>query len=849
MSTAKENPCRKFQANFFNKSKCQNCFKPRELHLLTDQDLNQAKPIYGGWLCLAPEGTDFDNPMQRSRKWQRRFFVLYEHGCLRFALDESPSTLPQGTVNMNQCTDVIDAEPKTGQKNSLCIITPEQEYFIRGENKEIINGWSEQLSVYPRTNKQNQKKKRKVEPATSQEPGPAKVAVTGSGIPEVEKGPDSSSIIWQEELHQREAEGAALWASADLPPGSPLTTAVSLKHKDIECDGCVWGCSRSGVIEKLEALELENQEKMEVEEPASGRREERQGRSEHRRFHREVQPPSAVSLRLSFTPALFPHPSILLLFWGQWKKYWFVLTDHSLRYYKDSIAEEASDLDGEIDLSTCYNVTEYQAQRNYGFQIHTQEGVHTLSAMTAGIRRNWIQAVMKNVRPSTAPDVARLVLVFSLFSHSFLTSSVDSPSAVKSSRARERRREGRSKTFDWAEFRPIAQALAQQRAQEAESLQASLHLFLQHISLSWLAVHVSLTSEVGVCAGLNGVSYLLSQATCERGFAAMEESHQKVIDELQKKHQRELENLQEEKERLLAEETAATIAAIEAMKNAHRTELEKELDKARKANNNAENADIDEIHRQHEYVQPEIEVLSEQYSQKCLENAHLAQALEAERQALRQCQRENHELNAHNQELNNRLAAEITRMRSMASEDGCSEGTTIQGKELYELEVMLRVKESEVQYLKQEINSLKDELQSAQRDKKYSTDKYKDIYTELSIVKAKAERDLGRLKEQLQLAHEALGEAELEEVDRGGYDIMKSKSNPDILKMAAAAKRSERTLRSKVSVLLTCFCDALACFQCVLWGSRYSTVWILCRLLLLYSSYSSVVFASFGLNL
>ena len=52
----------------------------------------------------------------------------------------------------------------------------------------------------------------------------------------------------------------------------------------------------------------------------------------------------------------------------------------------------------------------------------------------------------------------------------------------------------------------------------------------------------------------------VSQATCERGFAAMEESHQKVIDELQRKHQRELENLHEEKERLLAEETAATIS-------------------------------------------------------------------------------------------------------------------------------------------------------------------------------------------------------------------------------------------------------------------------------------------------
>ncbi|KAM4716128.1 myosin phosphatase Rho-interacting protein isoform 7-T8 [Anableps anableps] len=1098
MSTAKENTCRKFQANFFNKSKCQNCFKPRELHLLTDQDLTQAKPIYAGWLCLAPEGTDFDNPMQRSRKWQRRFFVLYEHGCLRFALDESPSTLPQGTVNMNLCTDVIDAEPKTGQKNSLCIITPEQEYFIRGENKEIINGWSEQLIVYPRTNKQNQKKKRKVEPTTSQEPGPAKVAVTGSGIPEADKAPDSSSIIWQEELNQREAESAAAWAGADVTgaagdcapkgqgseagsvngdevdrsslalhgsapqapsgplsptgscsslggvprcqspaPSDPFPSGSSLLSNGSHISGSVSSLdsdasgstvastdshpaghrsghhdaprsrrleaearkaekrsrfrspdrqereavlsperSRSGVIEKLEALELENPEKMEVGE--TERRGVRQGRSEHRRLFREEQrqdndegldfPSTLPPLRRAksldrrttesvMTPDLLNFKKgwmVKLDEQGQWKKYWFVLTDHSLRYYKDSIAEEASDLDGEIDLSTCYNVTEYQAQRNYGFQIHTQEGVHTLSAMTAGIRRNWIQAVMKNVRPSTAPDVARSEVrppgqirtkknlksktrYSSTEDHGSFSAleglvrpdvAQDSPSSEASSveresvpgviksRARERRREGRSKTFDWAEFRPIAQALAQQRAQEAESLQGdtgdldrsrrreerrkryecatgsehasvidggridceggdgvvhtdsvsptslekqqrveevieqhwrqvektpireerrvplptstqsretteleqllesykqgiedlkaqleSCHQQLldsnKHKQELELQLRIALEREQDIRSGY------ISPATCERGFAAMEESHQKVIEELQRKHQRELENLKEEKERLLEEETAATIAAIEAMKNAHRTELEKELEKARKASSNAENADMEEIRRQHEEelcsFQREIEVLSEQYSQKCLENAHLAQALEAERQALRQCQRENQELNAHNQELNNRLAAEITKMRSMTSEDGAGDpNTTIQGKELYELEVMLRVKESEVQYLKQEINSLKDELQAAQRDKKYATDKYKDIYTELSIVKAKAERDLGRLREQLQLAHEALGEPSLEDLERGGYDIMKSKSNPDILKMAAAAaKRSERTLRSK----------------------------------------------------
>ncbi|XP_073683951.1 myosin phosphatase Rho-interacting protein-like isoform X2 [Garra rufa] len=1015
--------------------------------------------------------------MQRSRKWQRRFFVLYEHGCLRFALDESPSTLPQGTVNMNLCTDVIDAEARTGQKNALCIITPEQEYYIRGDNKEIINGWSEQLVVYPRTNKQNQKKKRKVEPTTSQEPGPAKVAVTGSGIPEAEKMPDSSSIIWQEELQSREADVSQTWSASEMPPlGSPLPSAGegsmlsrcsdqssvngdevdrsglsyhsavsqpshdplsptgssssrhsaemggvprclspapsdpfpsgssllsngshisgSMSSLDSDASGStvtstdshptepfgrahralsrradaetrkpekrsrlrsperqesVFSPERSGrsnVIEKLEALELEHAERMEVEERSAG---VRQGRSEMRRFQREEQkmdvgqgldfhhstlPPlrRAKSLDRRTTESVMT-PDLLnfkkgwmvkLDEQGQWKKYWFVLTDHSLRYYKDSIAEEASDLDGEIDLSTCYNVTEYQAQRNYGFQIHTQEALHTLSAMTAGIRRNWIQAVMKNVRPSTAPDVASLTDEhascgpFESLSRPDITqdspsseASVEREGGLKKSRARERRREGRSKTFDWAEFRPIAQALAQQRAHEADTFQAELaernkrreerrrryesvtgssfdppadaakmdvesvgvvqvdappltverqQKVEDEIEQRWQQVektpireerrvplpsthHTRDTSELEKLVEnyKKGVEELkaqleschqqlmdsnrhkqelegqlknalereqqiragyISPATCERGFAAMEESHQKVIDELQKKHQRELEKLQDEKERLLAEETAATIAAIEAMKNAHRTELERELEKTRKANSNNENADIEEIRKQHEEelmsYQREIEVLSEQYSQKCLENAHLAQALEAERQALRQCQRENQELNAHNQELNNRLAAEITKMRSMTSEDGGDSGGVIQGKELYELEVMLRVKESEVQYLKQEINSLKDELQTAQRDKKYATDKYKDIYTELSIVRAKAERDLSRLREQLQQAHDALGEPTLEDVERGGYDIMKSKSNPDILKMAAAAaKRSERTMRSK----------------------------------------------------
>ncbi|NWV32026.1 MPRIP protein, partial [Grantiella picta] len=488
----------------------------------------QAKPIYGGWLLLAPEGTDFDNPVHRSRKWQRRFFILYEHGLLRYALDEMPTTLPQGTINMNQCTDVVDGESRTGQKFSLCILTPEKEHFIRAENKEIISGWLEMLIVYPRTNKQNQKKKRKVEPPTPQEPGPAKMAVTSSNIPSAEKVPATKSTLWQEEMRGKDqADGGSIGPGQSPMQGqagaasSMKDPVLDSKEEESSMNGDRIDCGRktrvesgyfslektkqdskleeqqlppppsppspstpnnrrSQVIEKFEALDIENAEHMEtnVSGGAALSSETRQGRSEKRVFPRKR--PDLLNFKKGWLTKQYED--------GQWKKHWFVLTDQSLRYYRDSVAEEAADLDGEIDLSTCYDVTEYPVQRNYGFQIHTKEGEFTLSAMTSGIRRNWIQTIMKHVRPTTAPDVtSSLPEEKSKTSSSFETGPKPSekPEAEqaeldteqKRSRARERRREGRSKTFDWAEFRPIQQALVQERANAADSSSSSSAAF------------------------------------------------------------------------------------------------------------------------------------------------------------------------------------------------------------------------------------------------------------------------------------------------------------------------------------------------------------------------------------
>ncbi|XP_059391396.1 trichohyalin-like [Carassius carassius] len=709
--SAKDNACIQFQANIFNKSKCQNCFKARDAHLLSDEDFTQAKPIYGGWLLLAPEGTNFDNPLHRSRKWQRRFFLLYEHGLLRYALDDMASTLPQDTINLNQCVDVVDGESRTGQKHSLCICTPEKDYYIRAESKEIINGWQEALMVFPRTNKQNQKKKRKVETTTPQEPGPAKVTVTStsssmvclpSTIAHAERVMPTRATLWQEEtwsrttlptsystgsLSQLDSGNSSVGRKPRVesgyfslekpkpeedkerqhhrqqeqdPPPSLLSTSsstsssssrsrylsfdperfsshkhtshhphstantqtssitcnarahkhntqrlsISEEHRPPSLDSTassdanpcplpspdmlyapnphanilpsslsssqssldsekspesrVGGASgragrggrgyavladvprarrlnrreasrsskeqqelrartrspgreeverlfghdrrRSQVIERFECHDtVSTPEQMDTDsapshsktanqragrndrhlfnqkqefslDSAKGRTDDvsslagyRRAKSLDRRATETLMTPDLLNFKKGWMTKLYED--------GLWKKHWFVLTDQSLRFYRDSIAEEAADLDGEIDLSSCYDVTEFPVQRNYGFQVLSKEGAFTLSAMTSGIRRNWIQAILKNMRPTAAPDVTRSLpeeqtrsnleqsssqlsnssVVEAKKAHEDITNSAP-PSDHRKSRVNKR--EGRSKTFDWSEFHP-----------------------------------------------------------------------------------------------------------------------------------------------------------------------------------------------------------------------------------------------------------------------------------------------------------------------------------------------------------------------------------------------------------
>ncbi|KAJ7330109.1 hypothetical protein JRQ81_016283 [Phrynocephalus forsythii] len=554
---------------------------------------------------------------------------------------------------------------------------------------------------------------------------------------------------------------------------------------------------------------------------------------------------------------------------GEWTKHWFLMVWRSL---------QADDLDGEIDLRSCTDVTEYAVQRNYGFQIHTKDGVFTLSAMTSGIRRNWIEALRKSIRPTSVPDVTKLSdsnkeNAFRSYGSpkSSLRSEEQRASAglesIPKGSSSSRKADGQRHAFDYVELSPLQQGslsslgspqrtrgsarAADSKREELERDQAlrseerrrwfestasgvlqtdgpvgehgpktgvpdspgtplteaQRNRLSEEIERKWQELErlplkdskrvplmallnqakrgredasESLEKEVqllrsqleSVHAQSEAKSHrdmqiprgYISQEACERNLAEMENAHQQVMAELQRHHQWEMERLKQEKEQLLSEEAAATAAAIEALKKAHREELNKELSRTRGFQRGF--SDMNTLQQQHqsdvESLKRELQVLSEQYSQKCLQIGDLVQKAEEQEQMLQHCQQEGKELLRQNQELQRRLSEEIGQLRAFiatqSSRDGASRNNE---RSSCELEVLLRVKENELQYLKQEVQCLRDELQMMQKDKKFASRKYQDVYVELNHIKQRSEREIEQLKEHLRLAMAALQEKEI----------------------------------------------------------------------------------------
>ncbi|KAK9310721.1 hypothetical protein QLX08_000040 [Tetragonisca angustula] len=154
------------------------------------------------------------------------------------------------------------------------------------------------------------------------------------------------------------------------------------------------------------------------------------------------------------------------------------------------------------------------------------------------------------------------------------------------------------------------------------------------------------------------------RALCEKGLLAMENSHRRIISEMEEKHRQELENLRVEKEQALSEETQATLAALDAMRKAHEHEVQKEIAKFKQEFIKQMQAreDIGVLHKEHEEemeeIKQEILSLSAKYSSKCVESAALEEKVGSLSKQLAQAQQHIMQLDARNKQLRAHLVLE-----------------------------------------------------------------------------------------------------------------------------------------------------------------------------------------------
>ncbi|KAM7419099.1 hypothetical protein PAMA_016288 [Pampus argenteus] len=570
----------------------------------------------------------------------------------------------------------------------------------------------------------------------------------------------------------------------------------------------------------------------------------------------------------------------------QWRKHWFVLSDASLRYYRDSEAEESDDLDGAINLTSCVNVSDCEVEKNYGLQIQTKRAVFTLSAMTSRIRRNWVkllkQAIQNNMhqsvtvsekenplsrRPSscqppglTCEDSGFEPLSSSTTAanshqayHQHQAADGDLDTDVSPATQREegegwdreqaKRLEERNKWFEegvpfgemgsrwdcmelkkgslsvpviktmdsevnrkWTEFERLSfrdmsvqsligvQTCESSTPQASQTYQSSPRETEQSVTRS----QTDTSSSKGVPPSLNGAQTIHTNkaeapqkevlslrkqvestkreyaamdidvgspcgpgAPCRARLEAMEVAHRKALQELQDKHAQEIRELEGERDKVLREESQAAAKAIEALRASHREELEREVEKARWLGGGA--AHVDSLYRGHmpqaDDLHSELDVLSERYSQKCLELSRTEQSSKSRETELGCKERELEQLRRENQELKAKLAEEISRMRYFITgqrSDMVSPGSA--ERTASEVEILLRAKENEVQYLKKEISCLQSEVQSLTKEKEKAYERYKEAYVELSDMKGRSQLEKSSLNEHLRLANAALQE-------------------------------------------------------------------------------------------
>ncbi|KAI4880087.1 hypothetical protein NFI96_025383, partial [Prochilodus magdalenae] len=509
---------------------------------------------------------------------------------------------------------------------------------------------------------------------------------------------------------------------------------------------------------------------------------------------------------------------------AEWRKFWFVLDSSGLKYYTHPESEERDEPDGEIDVRHCVRVVEFEADKNYGLQIHTRNREVTLSAMTSRIRRSWIDILQRRIRPTGSPDNTASSLLYLNSSDSEKENSPSHPhqrdsgsevtrpmqdevdmmsspltnhreAGVGRDKDQEKRLDDRTKWFQegvldrecespWDKVqlkKGMVDSVAHMMPQISKTLEGTdiekkwedfekipfgdMKLISSDGSQAELATSEALQREVlslreqieALRKGRIGAGLVVPcgpESPCASRLEQIEREHRERLQELEREHARERREMEREREQLLKEEAQNAAQVMEALKKAHQEQMER----VRGGQQTDSTLQLPECVS----LQQELEGLSERYSQRCVELTRVQHSAGQKHTLIQEKEREVEQLRKENQDLQARLTEEMSHMRSFIT--GQKSGVVSIGsyeRSSSELEMLLRVKENEIEYLHKEVNCLRNEIHSLSKEKQELSERYKAVYVELSGTKGLNEREITSLREHLRLTNAALEEEHL----------------------------------------------------------------------------------------